>query len=116
MPLAHVLGSPRCRSSFAPDNYRERQRLPPFGPREPLVERVAFLATRFLQNPAKEFRNGQRGDEQILVTLSRHPCQRFRRLRFDDIADDVIEEVIVRPVPIVGETSKYFGGDFPGLE
>lgn len=37
--------------------------------------RSRHVAPRLLQNPAADFSNGQRGDEQILVALARHPFE-----------------------------------------
>src|SRR5690348_15668720 len=73
-----------------------KKSLRPLRPREPGIERIALPAARLFENPATNFRDRQRGDEQILVTLCRHPGQqRIRWLRLDDIADDVgIEKIM----------------------
>ena len=67
----------------------------PSGPAEPLIQSVTFFTVRLLQDSTADFRNGQRGDEEVIVLLRPHPSQqRFDGSCFDDIADDVgIKEV-----------------------
>jgi len=78
-------------------NATSKQRLWSLWPGEPRIERGTFPAMRLLPNAAADFCQGERGDEQILVTLRRHPDeQRLRRLWFDSVADNVGVEKIPR--------------------
>src|SRR5262249_22608178 len=73
------------------------QGLRSFRAREPGIESIGLLGARFLQNASADFGEGERGDEQMLNALSRHPGEeRFGWLRFDDVVDDVGIEKIAR--------------------
>src|SRR2546425_8758433 len=74
----------------------DEQGLRPLGTREPSLEFPSPLAGTSFQHSPADFRNRQRGDEQVLVGLFCHPIEeRLRGVDFRRLAQDVGVEKIV---------------------